>query len=275
MFDDISFYIGDEDFYTSKSVCDSDISQTDSEADDDDDCDWLLDDQSAGHSVSESPRAGLANASSEHDCIDNISFYITKEQAFCSSDSACKNESSVAPSAAAHDDDSDCQSDGQDNWCQNKSLDESMRTGMTMAYSDADSSEDASFYCRSRSVQGRDVVSEIGSEDDDDDDDDYKNFLSFLNDDVHQSDDEYSLVSVLSSQSETFEDFLSCHGKEESLCTPRQSVRGQTKSRTLDDILYNPLYFSALLIIMAHDPKKRDSRFCETHEYGQDAVPVI
>ena len=49
MFDDISFYIGDEDFYTSKSVCDSDISQTDSEADEDDDCDGLLDDQFAGH----------------------------------------------------------------------------------------------------------------------------------------------------------------------------------------------------------------------------------
>ena len=51
--DDLSFYIGngEEGFYASESVYDSDISGTDSEADDDDDGDWSSDDESVNESV--------------------------------------------------------------------------------------------------------------------------------------------------------------------------------------------------------------------------------
>ena len=77
--------------------------------------------------------------------------------------------------------------------------------------------------------------------------------------DKSQEIDECLLPLVASSEADTVEDFLSCHGNEELLCTSRRSVYRLVSNKTLDDILFKPLYFSALLVVMAHNRKMRYS----------------
>merc|ERR1711966_150488 len=79
-FDDLSFYVGDDadGFNASLSVCDSDISETDSESSDFVDFDhgeWLAETPSASHCGSARPTvtAGLTPAKSEHKLTHDIS----------------------------------------------------------------------------------------------------------------------------------------------------------------------------------------------------------
>ena len=70
MFDGMSFYIGEEDFHASNSVCDSDISVTDSESGDCDDGDWLLDNESVRHYADGSIKEGLMSTKPDLGSID-------------------------------------------------------------------------------------------------------------------------------------------------------------------------------------------------------------
>mmetsp|Transcript_11421 Transcript_11421/g.20087 ORF Transcript_11421/g.20087 Transcript_11421/m.20087 type:complete len:269 (+) Transcript_11421:146-952(+) len=259
--DDIScFCIGDkeEGFRTSESVYDSDISVTDSEADDDKDDDdgyWFFDNESANQKEKVHERMV---ADSEHDAFDDISLYVGKEKGFFSSDSVYDSLISVTNRDAADD-------DGYgwflDNECVSKSVDESMVTGLTMACSEIDTLEDASFYigdeeegfCILENSHDNDV-SEIDSGDDDDD----CNDLLLINDCAHQGEDQ-SIKKPLSRSisSDTLDTVLS--------------------SDSLDTILYHPIYLSALLTIMAHRPSKRDSTFSKTLpcSQSQEEIPTM
>jgi len=240
--DDIScFCIGDkeEGFRTSESVYDSDISVTDSEADDDKDDDdgyWFFDNESANQKEKVHERMV---ADSEHDAFDDISLYVGKEKGFFSSDSVYDSLISVTNRDAADD-------DGYgwflDNECVSKSVDESMVTGLTMACSEIDTLENVSFYIRKEegfciSEKAHDSnVSEIDSGVDDDD----CNDSLLVNDCVHQGEDESigkALSMVASSKADTFGDVSLYCGKEEGLCTPkRREAHGVISSDTLDTI---------------------------------------
>ena len=88
--DDLSFYVGEDDFQASFSVCDSDISETDSEADDGDDGAWRSDEERrAGATQSRASKCltksfsmdtGLTAACSyETDTVEGSASQITEE----------------------------------------------------------------------------------------------------------------------------------------------------------------------------------------------------
>ena len=90
--DDLSFYIGngEEGFYASESVYDSDISGTDSEADDDDDGDWSSDDESVNEGVEEDTMACLIVVDPEFGTFNDVSLSVEGER-FCKTESVCNN----------------------------------------------------------------------------------------------------------------------------------------------------------------------------------------
>merc|ERR1739845_19560 len=78
-------------------------------------------------------------------------------------------------------------------------------------------------------------------------------------------DDDCSLPSV---------PFVSCHRGEKPVL--RQNTPTLAMEETLDEILFKPLYFSAFLVVMAHEPTMRGARLCGTHQCTfNDDVPVI
>mmetsp|Transcript_38041 Transcript_38041/g.62171 ORF Transcript_38041/g.62171 Transcript_38041/m.62171 type:complete len:261 (-) Transcript_38041:24-806(-) len=244
-FDDLSFYIGDQEdgFCTSESVYDSDISETDSEADDDD-CDWLLDDESDDQCVDEIIGETLKIDDSEQDTCDDISYFCIgdEEEGFCTSESVYDSDISETDSEADYDDDDDWL---LDNECGNKSVDESVVTGLTMACSDMDSLEDASFYiCKEEGF----CISENA----------YDSDIS----EIHSCDDDNDCNDSL---------LVRCE-KEEVSYTPKRR-----EADTLDTILYHPLYLSAILTILAHRSTQSDSRVFKTLpcSYSQEEMPII
>ena len=183
--DDVSyFYVGTEEegFHASESVCDSDISETDSEADDDDDGDWSLDNECKNQSVYERIGNGLMISDLDLNALDDLddsSFCIGNEERVRSAQSAfgwgfsekCSKNAAVATSDDDDDGwflDSECENNDANessmigltmacselNWlldsnsnikCVKKSSVESIRTTLTMASSEPDSIDGASF----------------------------------------------------------------------------------------------------------------------------------
>eukprot|EP00579_Thalassiosira_antarctica_P008087 CAMPEP_0201891532 /NCGR_PEP_ID=MMETSP0902-20130614/34642_1 /ASSEMBLY_ACC=CAM_ASM_000551 /TAXON_ID=420261 /ORGANISM="Thalassiosira antarctica, Strain CCMP982" /LENGTH=198 /DNA_ID=CAMNT_0048422763 /DNA_START=76 /DNA_END=669 /DNA_ORIENTATION=+ len=136
-FDDISLYVGDEEegFCTSESVYDSDISETDSEADNDydDDGDWSLDNESANHCVDESMAAGLTMVCSEIDTLEDASFYIgDEEEGFCILENSHDNDVSEIDSG---DDDDDCNDLLLINDCAHQGEDQSIKKPLSRSIS--------------------------------------------------------------------------------------------------------------------------------------------
>ena len=158
-----------------------------------------------------------------------------------------------------------------------KSVDESIVTGLTMACSEVDTLEDVSFHIGEEDgfcISGKAHDSDVSEIDNGDYGDECNDSLLF-NDCVHQDEDESigkALLMMASSEIDTFSNVSSYCGKEEGLYTPKRR-----EADILDTILYHPLYLSALLTILAHRPIKRDSKLSRTLpcSHSQEEMPII
>merc|ERR1711966_285119 len=248
-FDDLSFYVGDDadGFNASLSVCDSDISETDSESSDFVDFDhgeWLAETPSASHCGSARPTvtAGLTPAKSEHKLTHDISCLTFKNGNDNARDDVrgdTRNAEwgiiSGGPGSDARLNTSTCRRLATSCDLLNKRCDASAKTVST----GASSSEER-------------------------EDEDYKKFLLYLKD-RGPTEDVYSLCS---SRKEEPTRGNQCTSNP-AVCTVPSPIN------PIDTILENNLYCSALLLALAHDPKKRNSRFCGTHLASEEAMPVM
>merc|ERR1711966_32210 len=256
--DDISFFIGEEDFQVSESVCDSDISETDSESDEFDDGEWLLDDGCEERS---------SNCRSEHrPAASRRMCQLVFDAPHPDSTDVCSCSLSEGADLA-------------------KSLDGSMETGLTIACScetsvaeEASSQRHASLErIRHRLESEAQKAIKYSKEWFQ-----LKEELVEINILLEECGQEEAASPVVRSEPceesstdrDDFEDFWSCDGQDEltSQVAPRQS-----SPETLDKLLFKPLYFGAFLVLMTHQPSKRDARFCGTyqHSQSQDNMPIM
>jgi len=278
-FDDISFYIGEEeDFRASESVCDSDISGTDSESDEY----WSSENES---------EENMMNAKSER-CILDMSTVLCESKRTAMALSQTDSVPELTKSSSLK----DIIKNGKAAFTRRPTVE----TELTMALSQTDSvHDDASPHI---------VLSGYADSLIDGDDEDACEIRSeierfellaqkatkfspewfelkeelvelnvLLNSCVEEEEhlhtkplevDEYSSSSMASFETDTCEDFLPCHGKGESTCVSNQSSERLLSHKKLDDIFLTPIYFSALLVVMAHEPSKRAARFCGTYKCG-------
>jgi len=261
IFDDSPYYIGVQ---ASESICASDISETDSEYDDNDYGEYTESKEEMMNIHSEGCSSGSSRL-----CGTVISVPLSEMADGC----AC------------------CLLDHEHS---NRNVDGSLKTGLTVTCSsETDTADDASSHVSPVNDRGGDVNSAM----DNDDDKATLNRIRFecerLESEKHNaikfsrewyrlkeelielniileecSDEEeellvgfedmslHSIHSICSSDCDTSEDFLSCHGEEESRCSRRCS--------TSRDASFNFKRFSALLVVMTHVPSNNDARFCGT-----------
>jgi len=258
--DDMSFYIGeDEDFRASDSIFDSDISETDSESDEH----WMLENKY---------EENRKNAQSER-CILDISTML------------CESRRTVAPIKSPSN--GACQL--SDSEFHEKSL-RRVETELTMALSETDSVyDDASSHNEPRGYVnnlidgGGEDACEIRTE--------IERFellaqkATKFSPEWFQVKEELVELNMLSNSSMKEED----HSHKESLevdeCSlssvpsvdPNQSSLRLHSQKKVDDIFLTPIYFSALLVVMAHDPSKRAARFCGTYlgDDCEETMPML
>lgn len=265
--DDISFYIGEEDFHASESVYDSDISETDSESDEFDDGEWLFDDEC---------EKGSPNSRSEHR-------------------SAASRRMCQLVIDAPHRDHVDCCACcSVENEYPEKSLDGSMETGLTMACScETNTAEDVSSQVnedkekhtaleriRHRLESEAQKITKYSKE--------WFQLkeelieINILIEDCAQEEAKSLVVrsepcAECSTDSDDIEDFWSCDGHDEPRCLSNQVASRVSPMETLDELLFKPLYFGAFLVVMTHQPSKRNARLCGTHQHShsQDNMPIM
>ena len=207
-FDDISFYIGEDGFCASNSVCDSVISNdTYFEFDDD----WSRSDEYEDDCA--------LNISSRHECESGVrSFrFITKSCA--------------------------------------KSFDGSVEPDLTVSCTSQSLTEPRDDLHISRGCIECSVE---------------RNDQHLLRNRLEE--DVSSLPSLPCAKMDSYNEIF--HEREQpELCA---GVSRQTSQEILNEILSKPLYFSALLVFMAHQPNMRNARLCGTHQciFSQD-VPII
>merc|ERR1712161_30495 len=63
------------------------------------------------------------------------------------------------------------------------------------------------------------------------------------------------------------------HTKPLEACISNQSNQRLLSHKNLDKVFLTPIYFSALLVAMAHEPSKRGARFCGTY-IGSDCEEI-
>jgi len=279
-FDDISFCIGEEDFRASESVCDSDISETDSECDDyslsDNESDEEFTIATSKHCnldisiICESVRS-VAHSESADNCACRLS---EKECYGKSSDGSAKTESTLSCSSQAdtmQEDVTPYISAGGyvDSWIDGNDEDafERIRSEFEHLESQVQKVPKFSlewFQLKEELVELNVILYDCVEEGE---------CLHEKSSEVDKS----SLPLVANSKPDTFENYVSSHRKEGSICALRSSTRRLASNKILDKVLLEPLYFSALLVVMAHEPSKRDTRFCGTYKCNQvqEDVPII
>lgn len=281
MFDDISFYIGDDadGFNTSMSVCDSDISETDSESDDFDDFDhgdWLEDKPTISHRDGLSPRAGLTLTKSEHKVIKEISCLTFKNGNVRTRNDVRENNRNaewgvITNGKASNTPLSAISKRHLLNKTFNSPLNAKSKCHLLDRNRNTRLNASSQFYLFNKNSDllnkkcdtSVKTVSTTASEVDQEDDN-YKNFLLYLKD-RGQTEDMCSLSSGLTKREPS----------RITRCISNPVVSTLPSRSPIETILENPLYCSAILLVVAHDPKKRNSRLCGTHQASEEAMPVM
>jgi len=291
-YDDMSFCIGDEEgFVESESVCDSDISVTDSEYESDsefdDDGEWSLSEEE--DTIVESVRESAGEEhevviSMEDDDFDGNSYYVDMSEGLQPLRSESEMEISLPKKNA----------DMKKDWLYEKHYlyeDESIESGLTMVSSDMDSEDSAMSegdsidelndlsltdgHLHLSTVQSKGETSAVMIEPDEDDFEDCLEDLSFSLDDEEDmwcTPSETNETPSLSRSNVLSRLFYT-------LCSPKErNIPAPMSNEELTKILYNPVYLSALLTILAHNTSpKKELDMARRYQYGyyQDAMPII